>query len=68
MVAYARSNLVQAERLLEEAVKGFGGLGSTIGQMQAMSYLAWITIDLRKEHHPGSSPRGPLPWPPRTAT
>ncbi|NHZ73796.1 MAG: hypothetical protein GWP16_04940, partial [Nitrospirae bacterium] len=52
MIAYVRGELVQAERFLEEATGGFGrltrGLGSPrsrSGQMEAMSYLAWITID-----------------------
>ncbi|MEA3501735.1 MAG: hypothetical protein U9R47_03105, partial [Actinomycetota bacterium] len=49
MVAYVRGDLTDAERLLEEAVKGFGSLRSRNGQMEAMTYLAWITIDLGKE-------------------
>ncbi|MFV1962400.1 MAG: BTAD domain-containing putative transcriptional regulator, partial [Acidimicrobiia bacterium] len=56
MIAYVRGELVEAERFLEEATRGFGsltrGLGSPrsrSGQMEAMAFLAWITIDLGKE-------------------
>jgi len=49
MIAYMRGELVDAERFLEEATKGFGTLRSRSGQMEAMSYLAWITFDLGKE-------------------
>ena len=49
MLAYTRGQLEHAEHLLEEAVQGFGRLGSKTGQMEAMTYLAWITIDLGKD-------------------
>jgi len=49
MNAYARGDLAEAERLVEEAVKGFGSLESRSAQLNAMAYLAWITIDLGKE-------------------
>jgi predicted ATPase/DNA-binding SARP family transcriptional activator len=49
MAFYARGDLEEAERLVEEAVKGFGSRGSRSSQMEAMSYLAWITIDLGKD-------------------
>ncbi|MEN8234661.1 MAG: tetratricopeptide repeat protein, partial [Actinomycetota bacterium] len=48
MTLYARGDLEEAERLVEEAVKGYGRRGSRSNQMEAMSYLAWITIDLGK--------------------
>ncbi|MCJ7781956.1 MAG: hypothetical protein MUQ27_14145, partial [Acidimicrobiia bacterium] len=41
MTAYARGDLVEAERLVEEAVRGYGRLKSRSSQMEAMSYLAW---------------------------
>jgi tetratricopeptide (TPR) repeat protein len=49
MLAFGQGRLERAERLLEEAVQGFGRIGSKTGQMEAMTYLAWITIDLGKE-------------------
>ncbi|VAV91962.1 Transcriptional regulator, AfsR family [hydrothermal vent metagenome] len=49
MIAYVRGDLADAERFLEEATMGFGSLRSRMGQMEAMSYMAWITIDLGKE-------------------
>ncbi|MCL1598240.1 MAG: hypothetical protein M3094_03585, partial [Actinomycetia bacterium] len=49
MIAYMRGELVDAERLLDEATRGFGSLRSRSGQMEAMSYLAWIAIDVGKE-------------------
>ncbi|MEN8114252.1 MAG: tetratricopeptide repeat protein, partial [Actinomycetota bacterium] len=49
MTLYTRGDLEEAERLVEEAVKGYGSRGSRSNQMEAMSYLAWITIDLGKD-------------------
>ena len=49
MIAYARGELVDAERFIEEATRGFGSLRSRSGQMEATSYPAWITFDLRRE-------------------